>query len=69
VIAALTGAVKPPAGLAGFGISSRLSRCSRLDSALAGGDVFYVIADEPVPEISSGKERASTIALPPASRS
>ena len=63
-IAALTGAVEPPAALAAFGLSSLAGVLLVPGLGFAAGAMLYVIADELIPEShSGGNERDATLAL------
>jgi ZIP family zinc transporter len=64
VVAALTGAVEPPAALAAFGLSSLAAPVLVPGLGFAAGAMLYVIADELIPEShSGGNEREATVAL------
>jgi ZIP family zinc transporter len=63
-IAALTGAVEPPAALAAFAAFSVASALLPFGLAFAAGAMLYVVVDELVPESHArGNERAATGAL------
>jgi zinc transporter, ZIP family len=63
-IAALTGAVEPPAALAAFALSSQADGLLVPGLGFAAGAMLYVIADELIPEShSGGNEREATVAL------
>jgi ZIP family zinc transporter len=63
-VAALTGAVEPPAALAAFGLSSLADAALVPGLGFAAGAMLYVIADELIPEShSGGNEREATLAL------
>jgi zinc transporter, ZIP family len=63
-IAALTGAVEPPAALAAFALSSQADALLVPGLGFAAGAMLYVIADELIPEShSGGNEREATVAL------
>jgi ZIP family zinc transporter len=63
-IAALTGAVEPPAALAAFGASTFADGALVPGLGFAAGAMLYVIADELIPEShSGGNEREATLAL------
>jgi ZIP family zinc transporter len=63
-VAALTGAVEPPAALLAFGASSLTAALLPAGLGFAAGAMLYVIADELIPEShSGGHEREATVAL------
>lgn len=63
-VAALTGAVEPPAGLLAFATFSVSSALLPFGLAFAAGAMLYVVVDELVPESHArGNERAATVAL------
>ena len=64
VVAALTGAVEPPAALAAYGLSTFADAALVPGLGFAAGAMLYVIADELIPEShSGGNEREATVAL------
>lgn len=63
-IAALTGAVEPPAALAAFAALSLVEPLLAPALAFAAGAMLYVVVDELVPESQShGNEREASLAL------
>jgi zinc transporter, ZIP family len=63
-IAALTGAVEPPAALLAFAAVSVAAVLLPFGLAFAGGAMLYVVVDELVPESHArGNERAASVAL------
>ena len=63
-VAALTGAVEPPAALAAYGASTFADAALVPGLGFAAGAMLYVIADELIPEShSGGNEREATLAL------
>jgi ZIP family zinc transporter len=64
VVAALTGAVEPPAAIAAYGASTIAEAALVPGLGFAAGAMLYVIADELIPEShSGGNEREATLAL------
>ena len=63
-VAALTGAVEPPAAIAAYGASTLADAALVPGLGFAAGAMLYVIADELIPEShSGGNEREATLAL------
>jgi ZIP family zinc transporter len=63
-VAALTGAVEPPAALAAFAATDAVAALLPAGLGFAAGAMLYVIADELIPEShSGGHEREATLAL------
>jgi ZIP family zinc transporter len=63
-VAALTGAVEPPAALMAFATFGVASILLPFGLAFAGGAMLYVVVDELVPESHArGNERAASVAL------
>jgi ZIP family zinc transporter len=63
-VAALTGAVEPPAALIAFATLSVASTLLPFGLAFAAGAMLYVVVDELVPESHArGNERAASVAL------
>lgn len=63
-VAALTGAVEPPAALAAFALFELVSPLLAAGLAFAAGAMLYVVVDELVPETQGrGNEREAALAL------
>lgn len=63
-VAALTGAVEPPAALVAFAAFSVAATLLPFGLAFAAGAMLYVVVDELVPESHArGNERAASVAL------
>ena len=63
-VAALTGAVEPPAALVAFAAADLFEPLLAGGLGFAAGAMLYVIADELIPEShNGGNERAATLAV------